>query len=68
MYALQLPPTIPVAGTPGGPPLPEAYRNLGGVIGFDTQAFFLNLIRDPQQLQPTMDRMRAEWQASQKKK
>jgi len=68
MYALQLPPTIPAAGTPGGPPLPEDYRYLGGMIGFDAQALFLNLIRDPQQLQPTMDRMQTEWKAAQAKK
>jgi hypothetical protein len=69
MYALQLPQMIPAAGTPGGPPLPEAYRYLGGgVIGFDPQLIFLNCIRDPQQLQPTMDRMMAMGAAAQKKK
>jgi hypothetical protein len=69
MYAIQLPQVIPAAGTPGGPPLPEAYRYLGGgVIGFDPQAIFLNCIRDPQQLQPTMDRMMAMGAAAQKKK
>ena len=27
MYAFQLPRVIPPAGTPGGPPLPENYRD-----------------------------------------
>jgi len=35
MYAIQLPSTIPAAGTPGGPPLPEDYRYFGGAPGFD---------------------------------
>jgi hypothetical protein len=69
MYAIQLPQTIPAAGTPGGPPLPEAYRYFGGAPGFDVRAIFANCIRDPQQLQPTMDRMQASFQpAAQKKK
>jgi hypothetical protein len=68
MYAIQLPPTIPAAATPGGPPLPEAYRYFGGAPGFDVRAIFANCIRDPQQLQPTMDRMQASFQAAAQKK
>ena len=69
MYAVQLPQTIPAAGAPGGPPLPEDYRYFGGAPGFDVRAIFANCIRDPQQLQPTMDRMQASFQtAAQKKK
>jgi hypothetical protein len=34
----------------------------------DPRAMFLNCIRDPQQLQPTMDRMMALATAAQKKK
>ncbi len=68
MYAIQLPPTIPAAGTPGGPPLPEAYRYLGGSLFFDPRPVFLNCIRDPEQLQPTLDRMRALMEAEAKKK
>jgi len=67
MYAIQLPQTIPAAGTPGGPPLPEAYRYFGGAPGFDVRAIFANCIRDPQQLQPTMDRMQASFQAAAQK-
>ena len=68
MYALQLPAIIPAAGAPGGPPLPEAYRYFGGFPGFDPRPIFLNCIRDPQQLQPTLDRMMAMSGAAQKKK
>lgn len=67
MYAIQLPQVIPAAGAPNGPPLPESYRYLAGVVGFDPQAFFLGLIRDPQQLQPAMDKMQAMMQATLKK-
>jgi hypothetical protein len=68
MYAFQLPQVIPTAGAPGGPPLPEAYRYLGGFSPLgDPRSMFLNCIRDPEQLQPTMDRMMA-LAAAQKKK
>jgi Dolichyl-phosphate-mannose-protein mannosyltransferase len=68
MYAIQLPSMIPAAGTPGGPPLPEAYRYFGGAPGFDVRAIFAKCIRDPQQLQPTMDQMQASYQAAAQKK
>jgi hypothetical protein len=68
MYAIQLPQVIPAAGTPGGPPLPEAYRFFGGFPGIDPQPMFLNCIRDPQQLQPTLDRIQATFAATQRKK
>jgi hypothetical protein len=68
MYAIQLPQTILAAGTAGGPPLPEDYRYFGGVPFFDPRPIFLNCIRDPQQLQPTLDRMQAMMQAAAQKK
>ena len=70
MYAFQLPQSIPAAGTPAGPPLREAYRYFGGVPGIDPRPIFLNIIRNPEQLQPTMDRMQEMMQAAaqQKKK
>jgi hypothetical protein len=69
MYALQLPQVIPAAGTPDGPPLPEDYRYLGGIsFGVDPAAMFLSVIRDPNQLQPTLDHMMALGAAAQKKK
>jgi 4-amino-4-deoxy-L-arabinose transferase-like glycosyltransferase len=68
MYAFQLPTVIPSAGTPGGPPLPEEYHQFGGqlLLG-DLRLLFLNCIRDPQQLQPTWDRMLATMQAEMEK-
>jgi Dolichyl-phosphate-mannose-protein mannosyltransferase len=68
MYAIQVPQTIPAAGSRGGPPLPADYRYFGGAPGFDVRAIFANCIRDPQQLQPTMDRMQASYQAAAQKK
>jgi len=60
MYAFQLPSAIPPAGTPGGPPLPENYRNFANVpFPGDIRLIWINCIRDPQQLQPTWDRMMA---------
>jgi hypothetical protein len=70
MYAIQLPPVIPAAGSPGGPPLPEGYRYLGGMplMMGDPRDMFLNCIRHPEQLQPTIDRMMAMAAAAQQKK
>jgi 4-amino-4-deoxy-L-arabinose transferase-like glycosyltransferase len=60
MYAFQLPGAIPPAGTPGGPPLPGNYRNFANVpFPGDIRLIWINSIRDPQQLQPTWDRMMA---------
>jgi len=64
MYAFQLPAVILPAGTPGGPPLPEEFHQFGGQpISGDLRLIFLSCIRDPQQLQPTWDRMTATMQA-----
>jgi hypothetical protein len=64
MYAFHLPQTIPVPGTPGGPPPPGEHRNWGGVpLKGDVRLMFLNCINDPAQLQPTFDRIVAEAKA-----
>ena len=64
MYAFRLPPVIPAAGAPDGPPRPEAYRNLGGMPGeMDMVRIFLPCIRDPNQLKPTWDKMIADFDA-----
>jgi hypothetical protein len=68
MYAIHLPPMLPPAGTPGGPPLPKAYRYFGGFPGFDPRPMLLNCIRDPQQLQPTIDRLQAMMEAAAQQK
>ena len=64
MYVFQLPAVSPPAGTPGGPPLPAEYHQFGGQpIQGDLRLLFLSCIRDPQQLQPTWDRITATMQA-----
>jgi hypothetical protein len=69
MYALELPASIPAAGSIGGPPLPADYRSIGGgPPGFDIKQIFLACIRDPHQLEPTMDRMIAMSQSYRKQK
>jgi hypothetical protein len=70
MYLIQLPQIIPAAGQPGGPPLPADYRYFAGLSsgGFDPRSVFLNCMRDPQQLQPTMDRFQAIMETQRKKK
>jgi len=67
MYAFQLPGEIPPAGTAGGPPLPENYREFASIpLSGDGRLMFLNPIRDPQQLQPTWDRLMAQFAETQK--
>ncbi len=68
MYAVQLPQIIPAAGQPGGPPLPADYRHLGGMPEFDPRSIFSKCIRDPKQMQPTMDHLRAIMEEYRKKK
>ncbi|MGO9940550.1 MAG: ArnT family glycosyltransferase [Terracidiphilus sp.] len=58
MYAFQLPRVIPPAGTPGGPPLPEDYRNFASIkFPGDIRLIWINCIHDPQLLQPSWDRL-----------
>jgi 4-amino-4-deoxy-L-arabinose transferase-like glycosyltransferase len=66
MYAFQLPRVIPPAGTPGGPPLPENYRDFAGNTFGDLRLIFINCIRDPQQLQATWDRLTSQGAERQK--
>jgi hypothetical protein len=67
MYAFELPRVIPAAGTPGGPPLPENYRKFANVsMPLDLRLIWITCIRDPNQLQPTWDRMMAMVEQMQK--
>ena len=61
MFAFELPGVIAAAGTPGGPPLPENYHKFAHdfLLPGDSRLMFLDIIRDPQQLQPTWDRVMA---------
>lgn len=70
MYAFRLPDVIPAAGDVGGPPLPKDYRYFGGMAfqGGDIRNIFLAGVRDPQQLEPTMNRMKEEMKRYQNNK
>jgi hypothetical protein len=61
MFAVQLPPTIPPAGTPGGPPPLEARRLF---LGFpvEMRQMFLGLYRHPEDMQKVMAEMQATFQ------
>lgn len=60
MYVFELPAVVPAEGTPGGPPPPAERHGFAGMpFTFDIRQVFLNCIRDPQQLQPTLERMMA---------
>jgi len=69
MYAVHLPEVIPAAGQTGGPPLPAEYRFVGGMPAeIGGLSMYLNCVRDPQQLQPTWDRMMAMGEEYRKKR
>jgi Dolichyl-phosphate-mannose-protein mannosyltransferase len=68
MYAVQLPERIPAVGEPGGPPIPTTFRYFGGMRDFDPRSVFSNCIRDPSQMQPTMDRFQTAMEDYRKKK
>lgn len=60
MYAVQLPAVLPHAGEPGGPPLLQDYHFLGGPLQEeDVRDIFGACIRDPAQLEPTLQRIMA---------
>jgi len=65
MYVFHLPPAIPAAGTPGGPPLPSNYRYIAGAP-FDWRAMFYQAIRDPHQMQPIVDNLMKTYQETMK--
>jgi dolichyl-phosphate-mannose-protein mannosyltransferase len=69
MYGFRLPDPIPGPGSPDGPPLPANWHNFGGFpMREDARLVFLNCIRDPRQIQPTLDRLEAEFQAMAKER
>lgn len=72
MYAIKLPAVIPQTGSPGGPPLPKDYHFLGfGVNQEDVRDIFADCIRNPEKLQPTLQRIMAmarEMQEQQRRK
>jgi len=68
MWAFQLPSVIPPVGDPAGPPPPELQRNFAGMPGPDSRPIFLNCIRDPNQMAPTMEYWRAQYEAEMAKR
>lgn len=69
MYAFQLPTVIPPVGDPSGPPPESAWHQFGGIpMGRpDTRSVFLGISLDPEQLQPTMDDIKARMGAQRQK-
>ena len=65
MYAVHLPEHIPTAGSLGGPPLPDAFREFAGAP-FDIRVLFLNVIRHPEKLPQAMQEMQARFSSSNK--
>jgi len=65
MYVFQLPETIPPVGNPAGPPPVSAFHYFGmpSPDGSDGRLILLNCMRDPNQLQPTLDQMMAMYEA-----
>jgi len=67
MYAVQLPATIPAAGTPGGPPASN-FRMLFQTFPREPRIMFQELIRDPDKLPAFMRDMQAKYQAETEKR
>jgi Dolichyl-phosphate-mannose-protein mannosyltransferase len=70
MYVFQLPAVIPPVGDPGGPPPASDFHFMAipSPDGSDLRLTFLKCLRDPNQLQPTMDHMMAVYEAEQAKR
>jgi Dolichyl-phosphate-mannose-protein mannosyltransferase len=65
MYAILLPDAIPQPGVTGGPPLPDAFRNLGGAP-VDLRGMFIELNRHPDTLPKLLEEMQARFEAARK--
>lgn len=67
MYAVHLPPHIPAAGDPGGPPLPSAQREfLGLPVGIDMRLFFQDIAHHPEKVPPIAAQMKAYMETAMK--
>jgi 4-amino-4-deoxy-L-arabinose transferase-like glycosyltransferase len=68
MYAFRLPQAIPPPGAPGGPPRAAEFRSWAGMPGpTDFRAVSLQIVRDPREMKPVMDRMWREYEAQRRK-
>ena len=61
MLAVRLPAAIPAAGTPGGPPAPEARRMFLG-LPFEMRQMFQALVRRPDDITNVLATMRANFE------
>ena len=70
VYLFRLPAVIPVAGDPAGPPRESERHSFGMPMpsDVDPRVIFLNCERDPNQLQPTLDHMMAQYRTEQEKR
>lgn len=73
MYVFRLPEPIPDAGSPGGPPPASEFhvvfgKEMLGDKNGDSRLVFLKCIRDPNQLQPTIDAITAQYEAEMAKR
>jgi len=67
MYAFQLPAVIPPEGDPLGPPAPEQRHNFAG-MQMDGRTPLMRCVKDPNQLQATMDDLMARFREMQAKR
>jgi hypothetical protein len=65
LYAFHLPEHIPEAGSPGGPPLPSAFRQFAGAP-IELRGFFLDLTHHPERLPKAMEEMQARFRSQSK--
>jgi hypothetical protein len=70
-YAFQLPPSIPAAGAPGGPPRPSDTKEMWG-MPFDMRTWAINSERHPDRLpaeiKAMMDKFQEQMREAQAKK
>ncbi len=67
MYAVQLPATIPAAGTPGGPPAANEAHMMMGNFPREPRMMFQEIMRNPDKMMDVMKEMQRQWQEQQAK-
>jgi len=65
MYAVHLHARIPAPGSPGGPPLPSAFREFGGAP-FDMRGFFAHLNQHPDDIPRALEWMQTAFRSFEK--